>query len=149
MKPAGMKAGVRVAFIWQRFLSYHLARLFHLQRILQVHGYSLSALQIASRDSSYLFPEDSRDAFDTVFPGEDYHDLNTKQIYDAVLGKLRILRPTYPIALKALDHGPWKASACVEKIFKIFRIDAFWRLNYQLPNAIDNFGIKFGFQVTL
>ena len=56
----------------------------------------------------------------------------------------------FPSTLKALDKGPYmEASVGVENIFKIFRVDAFWRLNYQLPRAIDNFGFKFGFQLAL
>jgi hypothetical protein len=56
----------------------------------------------------------------------------------------------FPTTLSALDKGPYlEASAGIENIFKIFRIDAFWRLNYQLPRAIDNFGFKFGFQLAL
>ncbi|WP_317899017.1 DUF5686 and carboxypeptidase-like regulatory domain-containing protein [Aurantibacillus circumpalustris] len=56
----------------------------------------------------------------------------------------------FPNTLSALDKGPYvEASAGIENIFKIFRIDAFWRLSYQSPRAIENFGIKFGFQLTL
>ncbi len=56
----------------------------------------------------------------------------------------------FPSTLKALDKGPYaEASLGIENIFKVFRIDAFWRLNYQLPRAIDNFGFKFGFQLAL
>lgn len=56
----------------------------------------------------------------------------------------------FPATLSALDKGPYaEASAGVENIFKVFRVDAFWRLNYQLPRAIDNFGFKFGFQLAL
>jgi hypothetical protein len=56
----------------------------------------------------------------------------------------------FPATLSALDKGPYaEASIGVENIFKAFRIDAFWRLNYQLPRAIDNFGFKIGFQLAL
>lgn len=56
----------------------------------------------------------------------------------------------FPTSLSALDKGPYaEASVGIENIFKVFRIDAFWRLNYQLPRAIDNFGFKFGFQLAL
>ena len=56
----------------------------------------------------------------------------------------------FPKTLSALDKGPYaEASVGIENIFKVFRIDAFWRLNYQLPRAIDNFGFKFGFQLAL
>lgn len=56
----------------------------------------------------------------------------------------------FPSSLSALDKGPYaEASVGVENILKVFRFDAFWRLNYQLPKAIDNFGFKFGFQLML
>jgi hypothetical protein len=56
----------------------------------------------------------------------------------------------FPKTLSALDKGPYaEATAGIENIFKVFRIDFLWRLSYQLPRAIDNFGIKFGFQLML
>ena len=56
----------------------------------------------------------------------------------------------FPSTLFALDKGPYvEASAGIENIFKVFRIDAFWRLNYQFEKSIDNFGLKFGFQLAL
>jgi hypothetical protein len=56
----------------------------------------------------------------------------------------------FPTTLSSLDHGPYgEASIGIENIFKVFRIDAFWRLNYHLPKAIDNFGFKVGFQLAL
>ncbi len=56
----------------------------------------------------------------------------------------------FPSSLSALDKGPYvEASAGIENILKVFRIDAFWRLNYRFEHSIDNFGIKFGFQLAL
>lgn len=56
----------------------------------------------------------------------------------------------FPTTLSSLDKGPYvEASAGIENIFKVFRIDAFWRLNYQFERSIDNFGLKFGFQLAL
>lgn len=56
----------------------------------------------------------------------------------------------FPTTLSSLDKGPYaEASAGIENIFKVFRVDALWRLNYQFPRAIDNFGIKFTFQLML
>jgi hypothetical protein len=56
----------------------------------------------------------------------------------------------FPSTLRSLEKEPYvEASAGIENIFKVFRVDAFWRLNYQLPRAIDNFGFKFGFQLNL
>jgi len=56
----------------------------------------------------------------------------------------------FPSSLKALNNGPYlEANVGVENIFKIFRIDALWRLTYPLPRSIDNFGFKFSFQLIL
>ncbi|MGZ3883580.1 MAG: DUF5686 family protein [Bacteroidia bacterium] len=52
--------------------------------------------------------------------------------------------------LRALDNGPYvEASAGIENIFKVFRVDALWRCTYHLPHFWDNFGIKFSFQLAL
>jgi len=56
----------------------------------------------------------------------------------------------FPSTLSSLNKGPYvEASAGIENIFKVFRIDAFWRLTYQFPRSIDNFGLKFGFHLML
>jgi hypothetical protein len=56
----------------------------------------------------------------------------------------------FPSSLSSLNKGPYaEASVGIENVFKIFRADMFWRLNYHLPRAIDNFGFKFGFQIML
>lgn len=56
----------------------------------------------------------------------------------------------FPSTLSALSAGPYvEASLGIENIFKVFRIDAFWRLRYQYINPAQNFGIKFGFQLAL
>lgn len=56
----------------------------------------------------------------------------------------------FPSTLSALSNGPYvEASLGIENIFKVFRIDAFWRLRYQYINPAQNFGIKFGFQLAL
>ncbi|MCX7728194.1 MAG: DUF5686 and carboxypeptidase regulatory-like domain-containing protein, partial [Bacteroidia bacterium] len=45
----------------------------------------------------------------------------------------------FPPTLRALDNGPYlEANVGIENIFKIFRVDALWRLTYPLPRAIDN-----------
>ncbi|MDI1354138.1 MAG: DUF5686 family protein [bacterium] len=56
----------------------------------------------------------------------------------------------FPRTLSSLNRGPYvEASLGIENIFKVFRIDAFWRLSYQFPRSADNFGIKVGFQFML
>lgn len=54
----------------------------------------------------------------------------------------------FPTTLSALGNEPYvEVSAGIENIFKVFRIDALWRSTYLRPKAIDNFGVKFGFQL--
>lgn len=54
----------------------------------------------------------------------------------------------FPTTLHSLNHGPYaEVSAGVENIFKVFRVDALWRLTYRDPKAINNFGVKFSFQL--
>jgi len=56
----------------------------------------------------------------------------------------------FPTTLKTLDRAPYlEATAGVENILKVFRIDALWRLNYRFTNPVNNFGVKFTFQFTL
>ena len=56
----------------------------------------------------------------------------------------------FPSTLSDLTTTPYfETSIGIENIFKVFRIDAFWRLNYLLPNPSDNFGLRFGFQIAL
>jgi hypothetical protein len=54
----------------------------------------------------------------------------------------------FPTTLNALGNEPYvEITAGIENIFKVFRIDALWRSTYLRPKAIDNFGVKFGFQL--
>lgn len=56
----------------------------------------------------------------------------------------------FPPTLSALNKGPYvEASLGIENIFKVFRIDVFWRLRYQYFNPAQNIGVKFGFQLAL
>ena len=72
-----------------------------------------------------------------------------KTVYGTVNDKNRKAL-LFPASLHSLDKGPYaEASLGVENIFKVFRVDAFWRLNYQRAKAIENFGFKFGFQLML
>lgn len=54
----------------------------------------------------------------------------------------------FPSTLSALGNEPYvEVSAGIENIFKLFRVDALWRSTYLRPRAIDNFGVKVGFQL--
>lgn len=55
----------------------------------------------------------------------------------------------FPVTLNALGAEPYiEMSAGIENILKVFRVDALWRSTYLRPRAIENFGVKFGFQLT-
>ncbi|MBL7893720.1 MAG: carboxypeptidase-like regulatory domain-containing protein [Bacteroidia bacterium] len=56
----------------------------------------------------------------------------------------------FPETLRSLEQGPYvEATAGIENIFKVFRVDALWRLTYPRANPIENFGFKFSFQLAL
>ncbi len=56
----------------------------------------------------------------------------------------------FPNTLTALDKGPYmEAGVGIENIFKIFRIDAIWRLSYLGNPAAPRFGIFGSIQITL
>jgi len=68
--------------------------------------------------------------------------------YKILVGSVTNKRETllFPSALHTLNHGPYQElSAGIENIFKFFRIDAFWRLNYT-QNIKVPLGVKVGFQ---
>ena len=55
----------------------------------------------------------------------------------------------FPSSLHALGNEPYiETSAGIENIFKIFRVDVLWRTTYKRVSFYDNFGVKFGFQLT-
>jgi glycosyltransferase involved in cell wall biosynthesis len=87
---------MHIAIIWQRFLPYHIARIKHLGVKLRPRGHRLSAIEVASDDVSYGFPETKIDSngFEHIccFPGVSYHRLGAKQIHTKVLNTLKSLQ---------------------------------------------------------
>jgi hypothetical protein len=56
----------------------------------------------------------------------------------------------FPTTLSDLSKGPYvEASAGVENIFKVFRVDVFYRATYQFTDPAQNIGLRFGFQLAL
>ncbi|MDX2172284.1 MAG: DUF5686 family protein [Bacteroidota bacterium] len=56
----------------------------------------------------------------------------------------------FPSSLSDLSKGPYvEASAGVENIFKLFRVDVFYRATYQFADPAQNIGLRFGFQLAL
>ena len=78
---------MHIAIIWQRFLPYHQARLRHAHARLERQGIKLTAIEVASQDDSYAFPQsDSRSSFEHIccFPGQSYHAYSARAIFRAV-----------------------------------------------------------------
>jgi 1,2-diacylglycerol 3-alpha-glucosyltransferase len=87
---------MHVVIIWQRYLPYHWARVRHAHLRLSSLGYRITALEVASQDASYSFPEDrSTVAFEHIccFPGVSYHDFRAGTVYERVLATLINLNP--------------------------------------------------------
>jgi glycosyltransferase involved in cell wall biosynthesis len=87
---------MHVAIIWQRFLPYHTARLRHLRKRLVERGDGLTAIEVASSDESYAFPDASEErdlGHICCFPGTSYHGLKADEVLYAVLATLRRVQP--------------------------------------------------------
>jgi hypothetical protein len=54
----------------------------------------------------------------------------------------------YPAGLRSLSHPYYEVSAGIENIFKLFRVDAVWRLNYLDNPDVDKFGVRITMQFT-
>ena len=87
---------MHVAIIWQRFLPYHIARIKHLNQKLEELGHKLHAIEVATQDLSYGFPEKplAENGFSRVccFPGTLYHQHTAKEIHKKVLDTLYLLK---------------------------------------------------------
>ncbi len=90
---------MHIAIIWQRFLPYHVARITHLSKRLRAEGHELTAIEVASQDQTYGFPEDGAvdDQFEKIccFPGISYHELKARTIHRRVLNILERTGPDF------------------------------------------------------
>jgi hypothetical protein len=56
----------------------------------------------------------------------------------------------FPTTLNVLENGPYvESSIGIENIFKLFRVDVFFRNTYRRENPAANIGLRFGFQLAL
>jgi len=88
---------MHIAIIWQRFLQYHVARLVHVWNRVIPLGYRLTAIETASQDESYAFPQSkfSNQDFENIccFPKVSYHQLKPNEIHSKVFNLLKELKP--------------------------------------------------------
>jgi 1,2-diacylglycerol 3-alpha-glucosyltransferase len=93
---------MHVAIIWQRFLQNHIARLRHVWNRVIPLGYRLTAIEAASQDKSYAFPQSEvlKGDFEHIccFPKASYHQLKPNEIHSKVSGLLKELKPDLVLA---------------------------------------------------
>ncbi|MFO8066843.1 MAG: DUF5686 family protein, partial [Bacteroidales bacterium] len=82
-----------------------------------------------------------------------FRRLKLREVVSAkgLIGSLRKEHESYmvfPEGLRGLKHPYYEVSAGVENIFKLFRVDAVWRLNYLEDADTDNFGWRITMQFT-
>ena len=69
---------MHIAIIWTKFLPYHIARIRHLRKRLAEQGHTLTAIEVASKDALYPFPEEAGSQDENylcVFSGASYRKL--------------------------------------------------------------------------
>lgn len=91
---AGAERAPLAAVVWQRFGSYHLARLRGAADVLRGYGWRVVGLEVASRDEYQWRPSaDTSVARRTLFADLDYTSLGAPQIRRAMARALDDLRP--------------------------------------------------------
>lgn len=87
---------MKVAFVWQRFLPYHVARLRAAKRALEAAGAGFVALEVAAQDATYGFPAVDRAGIEPVvrvLAEGSYHEHRAAEVHARVLACLERERP--------------------------------------------------------
>lgn len=87
--------------MWTKFLPYHQARIRHLRERLLAIDWHLTAIEVASRDALYPFPENipsHGDDYVCLFTGKSYRALSPYIIHATALRTLEKIRPDVVIA---------------------------------------------------
>ena len=82
---------MKVAFVWQRFLPYHVARLVAVKLALERAGARLIPVEVASQDAAYGFPPARLAAIEPVvrvLGGTNYHAHGATAVLERVLACL-------------------------------------------------------------
>ena len=85
-----------IVVMWSKFLPYHVQRIRHLYKRVHAEGHRLTAIEVASRDSLYPFPEvDALDPKDYVciFSGASYRALSPLSIHRRIYATIERLNP--------------------------------------------------------
>lgn len=116
--------------MWTNFLPYHVARIRHLRKRLHSLGWLLTAIEIASKDALYPFPEDtskSENDYICLFSGESYRALSPYIIHRKAFRMLESLRPDAVIAPSTpFPSGMASAKYCLDHDKVCVMMDDAW-----------------------
>ena len=102
--------------MWTKFLPYHQARIRHLRERLLAIDWHLTAIEVASRDALYPFPENipyHKDDYICLFTGKSYRALSPYTIHATAIRALEKIRPDavvapatpFPSGMAAVKYG--------------------------------------------
>ncbi len=87
--------------MWTKYLPYHVARIRHLRKRLLAIGWHLTAIEVASKDALYPFPEISENRSEDyicLFSGQSYRALAPYTIHTTAYRTISSLKPDVIIA---------------------------------------------------
>lgn len=120
-----------VAVIWQRFLPYHSARLKQLHKTLAAKRHQLTAIEVASQDMTYGFPECNNNEVQKIicFPGQVYQQFSASAIRRKVLETLRQCSPDIVFApATAFPEGMAALMYRMESGSRVIIMDDAWEM---------------------
>ena len=128
-----MKNGSRhVAIVWTKFLPYHIARINHVRTQLHAEGHRLTAIEVASKDALYPFPETNLSATDYVciFSGKSYRALHPLAIHHRIYSTIEQISPDVIISPSTpFPSGMASIKYCLKKKKFSAIMDDAWQLS--------------------
>ena len=88
-------SGLLIAIVWSKYLPYHIARIRRLRERLHEAGHRLVAIEVASKDGLYAFPENEgmKEDYISIFSGANYRKLNPLKIHSTIYKTIKTIAP--------------------------------------------------------
>ncbi len=119
--------------MWTKYLPYHVARIRHLRKRLSSLNWHLTAIEVASKDALYPFPESQSNGVDDyvcLFSGKSYRALSPSTIHKTALRALERLRPDVVIApATPFPSGMAAVRYCLDRGKLSVMMDDAWELS--------------------
>lgn len=122
---------LHVAIVWTKFLPYHIARINHLRKRLNAEGHRLTAIEVASRDSLYPFPDQqvTPEDYVCIFSGKSYRALPPMAIHTRIYSTIERLAPDVVISPSTpFPSGMASIKYCLKKNKFSAIMDDAWQL---------------------